>query len=356
MIDRQSEPVGSTPLTPKARPGARTLARTAFGAVLLAAVVVATPPSDPVGGVRNRTSSSAVLAPLVGVAASDARILVDLLDNAWAATTGEGSVPSLALESFPAGLDLLDSGSRKDTFIRALLPHVLHANELILAQRRTLGRIQGEMERGVSLPARDLVFLRDTAATYRMDEELEELRAEDAPAFIRSLLARVDVIPPSLVLAQAAKESAWGTSRFVLEGNNLFGQRVFTPGKGMAPLDADPEARFSVARYPTLGASVAAYMTNLNSLWAYEELRVIRAQMRAESRDIDSERLAHGLSRYSIQSDVYVAELIELIRHNRLKRFDRMRLFPVGIDWVREHLGASPSVGAIIDPTNAPGA
>lgn len=131
------------------------------------------------------------------------------------------------------------------------------------------------------------------------------------------LLRRVDELPVTLVLVQAANESAWGTSRFAVKGNNLFGQWCFKRGCGLVPRARSEEARHEVKRFPTVLASVQSYMNNLNTHRAYFQLRQRRAQLREAGQAVTAMALASALQNYSQRGQAYVRELKAMIRINR---------------------------------------
>jgi len=142
----------------------------------------------------------------------------------------------------------------------------------------------------------------------------------DDPAIIRQrLLIKVDALPPSLVLAQGAMESAWGTSRFAVEGNNYFGQWCFRPGCGLVPESRPEGKKHEVRLFQTPQASVNSYMRNLNSHPAYRDLRATRAQLRADNQRLNGCYLAQGLEHYSEKGFRYVESLKQLIRVNKLE-------------------------------------
>lgn len=147
-------------------------------------------------------------------------------------------------------------------------------------------------------------------ATYKLP-----VRLFDHQAWTR-LLRRVDVIPVKLVLAQAANESAWGTSRFAREGNNLFGQWCFTKGCGMVPIRRAEGASHEVALFTTPAASVRAYMLNLNSGGAYEHFRKIRIGLKRMNKPQSAIVLAAGLEKYSERGRDYVRSIRDMIRGN----------------------------------------
>jgi len=214
------------------------------------------------------------------------------------------TVPRLFLPAVPGDLkDLPAPEDKKHVFLRLMLPLVLVVNEEILEDRRRLeGMIAGRIPH-------DDEWLAELAARYR---------AEGAtPA---QLLRRVDMVPPSLALAQAAEESGWGTSRFVREANNLFGHT----GTDIAP-ENDPGGQ-RMAAFPTLHDAVRAYIHNLNTHPAYETLRRVRAAARARGAFPDGHTLAGALINYSERRGAYVDTIRALIRANRLLRFDHARL------------------------------
>ena len=214
------------------------------------------------------------------------------------------------LTSVPAGPE------RKAEFIGFLHPIATAENRRIQAVRTRLAALAGSLATGGAARPADAQWLRVLAKRYRLPATGHTPRT-----LAEALLRRVDVIPPALVLAQAAKESAWGTSRFARQGNNLFGHWCFTPSCGMVPLRRTPGLTHEVATFDSVRASVAEYMRNLNSHKAYAPLRAIRARLRAEGLPLTGTALAAGLTRYSAGGDDYVREVRALIRHNDLERF-----------------------------------
>jgi Bax protein len=301
------------------------LVRTVLGLALICmvgALSVRYAPANVPSMSTDLSSSELRTTGLVHFKVSDTAELAKVLDKAWVHWGAEGSVPGVAPINMPAGLDKLSVKEKKSLFLRSVIPHVLHVNRTIRSERKLLSNILVRLERGERLKEIEEVFVSRVAHTYKLDERSQKLIASDPVALLRELLGRVDEIPPSLVLGQAAIESAWGSSRFVLEGNNLFGQWVFSANGGMAPKGRAEGAKYSVARYRNLTESVRAYMMNLNTLWAYDDFRKFRVSMRAEGRDLDANELAQGLIRYSIRRQEYVDEIRAIIRINRLKNFD----------------------------------
>ena len=229
-----------------------------------------------------------------------------------------GAVPRIYARALPGDLGEIDDlEERKKAFILAVLPQVLRLNEAIRADRQYLLGLWEKMDAGQ--PA-------STAEQQRLMALAELYDAQ--PTMRATLLRRIDVIPPSLALSQAAIESGWGTSRFAQQGNAIFGQRTFDDqGHGLDPTGIE-EADFRVKRFPSLMRSVWGYMLTLNSHSAYREFRLRREQARAEGASLDSTMLAETLTPYSEKGESYVALIQRVIRANRLREFDRTTLAP----------------------------
>ena len=144
-----------------------------------------------------------------------------------------------------------------------------------------------------------------------------------AEAQLKELLLRVDIVPASLALSQAAMESAWGTSRFALEGNNLFGQWCYQAGCGIVPARRSEGQVHEVASFTNVAAAVASYMRNINSHPAYAGLRAARADLRESGESISGHAMAEHLLRYSERGHAYVEEIQSMIRINKLAALDQ---------------------------------
>ena len=144
------------------------------------------------------------------------------------------------------------------------------------------------------------------------------------------LKIRMDEIPVSLAIAQAAKETGWGTSRFAQEGNALFGQWTWS-GEGLKPKDADKDQGHKVMRFNVLQASVRAYQRNLNTHSSYKDFRQARAKLRDLGKDLDSLILVKYLGEYAEIGDKYIEVLQKIIKQNDLKDFDDAKLLPSSI-------------------------
>jgi len=136
-------------------------------------------------------------------------------------------------------------------------------------------------------------------------------------------LERIDIIPPSLALAQAATESGWGKSRFFREANNIFGHWTYNPKIGMLPKRRQEGKKHFIRIFPNLQASISAYMRNLNRTAAYYEFRLKRKQMRTSDEYIDGMKLSATMSKYSGIGHDYIKILKSIIRKNKLVEFDK---------------------------------
>jgi len=223
---------------------------------------------------------------------------------------GEMAVPRILLDKLPADFAVVESPTeRKQLFIKLALPLILYANERIAAERERLIALSDKIAR-TSATAGERAWLSGLAGRYGLETpDIDILRK------------RVDVIPPSLALAQGAEESGWGTSRFVREGNAIFGQRTYDKGAGLVPELRDPDATHEVKTFNGLMDSVISYMTNLNTHAAYDNFRRIRADQRA-SGGVDSYSLVGSLVRYSERGEAYIETIRSIIDINDLRSYD----------------------------------
>jgi Bax protein len=237
--------------------------------------------------------------------------LFEELDYAPLRSGPAGRVPALLLRVLPYGFDQEgDELLRKQRFIRVLLPIVLRVNRTLERQRAMLEKLARRSRRGEALSPREEHWLEVLATLYRTEpDNWQKLRRRIAP------------IPPSLAIAQAAAESGWGSSRFAREGNALFGQWSFTPGRGLKPARRGKGQTHSVMTFNRLIDSVWSYARNLNTHAAYRELRSLRAAGK-----LSGDQLAAGLESYSQQGAAYVALIRRIIAENGLGRLDGLKL------------------------------
>jgi len=225
-------------------------------------------------------------------------------------------VPRVFLAEMPRDLHAVPEVSLKKTvFFQTMLPLILQENERILADRHRLIGLKAEMALGAKLSARDRLWLMVLVERYRLDNDN-----------LDALLERVDVIPPSLAMAQAAEESGWGTSRFAQAGNAIYGQWTTADGNGLVPRERPDGMDHKVRAFDNLAQSVSAYMRNLNTHRAYRALRRERAKLRAAGDALDGQKLAGSLTSYSERGHEYVDSVRTIINANGLRELDDARL------------------------------
>jgi len=228
-------------------------------------------------------------------------------------------VPRVLVAAVPGDLgEMNDVKERKSVFLQMMLPLVLRANERIAADRARLLEIKADLDAGRSLAAPDKAWLALISKDYGA-------RRDD----IDTLIARVDVVPTSLALAQAAVESGWGTSRFAREGNALFGQWTTERGNGMVPAEREAGMRHKVRSFEAPLEAVLSYMKNLNTHPAYRGFREERGKMRKDGRPLSGMTLAAKLKAYSEKGDKYVDLVRHIIQFNKLKNLNAAQLTPV---------------------------
>lgn len=215
---------------------------------------------------------------------------------------------------------ITDVKERKKAFFEYLTPFVMEKNSLILKDRE---RLYALLKSNKKLSAKNKKWISTLRKDHRL-KALENYSKDD----IKTLLNRLDIIPASLVLAQAANESAWGTSRFATKGNNYFGQWCFRKGCGLVPESRDEDAGHEVRKFNDARESVFAYIDNLNTNPAYKKLRASRAQLRENKEIVTGLALVHGLEHYSERGQAYVEEIESLINYNKLWRFNRTQQKP----------------------------
>jgi len=213
----------------------------------------------------------------------------------------------------------LSVAAKKRLFFRLIAPVVLRINEIILEDRDRAKELTERLAEGQSVRPEDQAWLTELAAKYKVLESTGKRLNSDAFA---ELLMRVDIVPASLSLAQAASESGWGTSRFAAEGNSLFGQ--WTWGKGLKPTEQRTSklGDYRVAAFDSTAQAAYSYALNLNTARAYRGLRLKRADLRRQSLRISGTVLAETLVNYSERGQAYVDDLKALIRENRLDDAD----------------------------------
>lgn len=240
-------------------------------------------------------------------------------------TTADRATRQRAVEGFREGAGsraekpAYGSGlsEKKRAFIETLMPYIEDENRRLVNLRKQLAAVIGSLENGAAVSAEEQKRLARLASKYRV--EGDPLKNAGARA---ELMRKIDIIPASLALAQAANESAWGESRFAREANNLFGIWTYDESRGLKPLRREEGKKHLVRIFDDFGESVRYYMYTLNSHPAYSELRVIRQQLRQASLDIDGHQLAAGLEKYSAKGSAYIELIQSLIRQHEWALLD----------------------------------
>ena len=225
-------------------------------------------------------------------------------------------VKPIYLTKLPKDLNTLgDTKKKRDLFIKIILPLILDENQKITEDRKRLFKILGKNFNSTG----ERVWLKRRFKEYKIDDgDLSKLKM------------RMDIIPVSLALAQAANESGWGTSRFALEGNALFGQWTWSK-KGISPKNKDPNKTHKVLQFQILKASVRAYKNNLNTHNAYAEFREARAKLRQEDKPIIGLELSKYIKNYAAIGEKYVVIINDIIERNSLTDFDKATLLPTNL-------------------------
>jgi len=222
-------------------------------------------------------------------------------------------VKPIYLTKLPKDLKTLgDTKTKRELFIKIVLPLILHENEKITEDREKLFKI---LAKNFNSPG-EKVWLKRRFKEYKIeDRDLSKLKI------------RMDIIPVSMALAQAANESGWGTSRFALEGNALFGQWTWSK-KGISPKNKDPNQSHKILQFQILKASVRAYKNNLNTHNAYKEFREVRAKLRQSGTKITGLALIKYLKNYASIGEKYTELIKGIMVQNSLTDFDKANLLP----------------------------
>ena len=224
--------------------------------------------------------------------------------------------PGISIDLLPKEIKQIESTKkRKEFFIQIVLPLILEENYLIRLDRKRLFVILNKNKNTES----EKKWLKSKFKQYGVVNR-----------DFTTLKIRMDEIPVSLAIAQAAKETGWGTSRFALEGNALFGQWTFS-GDGIKPKFSDNDKTHKVMKFQILKASVRAYQRNLNTHSSYKKFRKLRAQSRDNDEKLDSLILADCLDQYAATGVEYTKTLKKIILQNSLKDFDEVKLLPTSI-------------------------
>ena len=226
-------------------------------------------------------------------------------------------VKPISLTLLPAEIKQIENvKKRKDLFIQIILPLVIKENNFIKLDRKKLFSILNKSQNTIN----ENNWLNSKFKQYGVVNKN-----------LSTLKIRMDEIPVSMAIAQAAKETGWGTSRFAQEGNALFGQWTWS-GEGIKPAGADDDSTHKVMKFKILQASVKAYQRNLNTHSTYRDFRSARAKLRDQGKKLNSIDLTKHLDKYAETGKEYVRILQQIIRQNNLEDFDDAKLLPTSID------------------------
>ncbi|WP_166423006.1 glucosaminidase domain-containing protein [Paraglaciecola sp. 20A4] len=237
---------------------------------------------------------------------TELRILID--DLAGKAQVLPDASASKKIPNFKKYEDITD---KKRAFFAYLLPEINRQNNITLIKRKAIVSMAQQLEQKATLSPFSVKLLKRLRRDYKVDKALSMQES------MAVLLKRVDMIPAELVLIQAANESGWGTSRFARKGYNFFGLWCFKKGCGFVPKRRNEGTVHEVAKFKDLSHAVKTYIRNLNRHYAYQELRDIRANLRAQDKQITAKALVHGLHSYSERGQDYIDELLSMMRVNK---------------------------------------
>jgi len=205
---------------------------------------------------------------------------------------------------------------KKIKFIETLLPLISYQNQKIIVERKRLFEIYDYLDVQKTLHKGDIIFLKNIAKKYLINS-----KNKHKIDLVEELLQLVDIIPNSIVLAQAANESGWGSSRFAKEYNALFGQYTYDDKNGVVPLRRDKGKRYLIRYFSSIDKSVESYFKNINTHYAYEKFRQIRSEMNKNNLGLNIKLLTQHLDVYA-KDEFYVETINSIIETNNLMQFD----------------------------------
>lgn len=232
------------------------------------------------------------------------------------------NVPPLYLTHIPRELPYIQNVyEKKKLFFSTLLPPILKVNDYILQERKELKRLIGKLAQGRDLTTSELFWLVKKLERYRVKVSNPQEFLDRTDQILTELMSRINIIPPSMALAQAAQESGWGTSRFAQQGNALFGQWIWGKGCGIVPKARNNGATHRIKCYKSVLEAVEDYIRNLNTHSAYEALRSERNRF-TDHQSINVVPLIETLIFYSEEGEDYIHKIKNIIRINRLTDFE----------------------------------
>ncbi len=211
-----------------------------------------------------------------------------------------------------------DVKQKKSTFFSFMNNKIIPANKKVAAERETLLQLLQKFDTKKIFSKTENSTFTKLSKKYRVDKNGYSISQK-----LQRLKQKINKIPPSLILAQSANESAWGTSRFARKGNNYFGQWCYSKGCGLVPASRNEGSTHEVAKFSSVQKSVEEYIYNINVGRSYKKIRQLREKMNNKQQAVDSLVLATGLEKYSERGKKYVEEIQSMIRFNKLKEYDK---------------------------------
>jgi len=214
-------------------------------------------------------------------------------------------------------LDVSYLKDNKKKFVRTVLPLIINENQKILSVRNNLLLLKNKLSSNYSLNKSELQILKKLSKNHKI-----KFNNSHKLDVINNLLKKVDIIPNSIVLAQAAIESGWGSSRFAQDFNALFGEYTYDSNKGVIPLERENGENHLIKAFNSYNSSVQSYFNNINSHYAYEQFRELRKVMRERNNFSNVTLLVDKLDTYA-EDENYIQTIMSVIKNNNFEIFDK---------------------------------
>ena len=214
-------------------------------------------------------------------------------------------------------LDVSYLKDNKKKFVRTVLPLIINENQKILSVRNNLLLLKNKLSSNYSLNKSELQILKKLSKNHKI-----KFNNSHKLDVINNLLKKVDIIPNSIVLAQAAIESGWGSSRFAQDFNALFGEYTYDSNKGVIPLERENGENHLIKAFNSYNSSVESYFNNINSHYAYEQFRELRKVMRERNNFSNVTLLVNKLDTYA-EDENYIQTIRSVIKNNNFEIFDK---------------------------------
>ena len=233
--------------------------------------------------------------------------------------TGEIKIPNWKITSLPTNLSQIESLSKKKRiFLSIILVGAYHANCQLLRDKVKLKQIDKKYHNSGQLNKEEKDWLADKIYKYRVQGKNQQEK-------IKKLKRKIDIVPLSLIMAQAACESGWGVSRFAQQANNIFGEWTFSnQAEGIVPKERPAGADYKIEKFSTIQEAINSYLLNLNSHPAYKKFRTLRWECRQQGEQITSLKLLSGLTNYSEEGKEYLNKVRAIIEDNNLVTYDQL--------------------------------